>query len=476
MLCRAPTSATTCVGSNQTGAALRYDSEDRLVSWHNDQSSSPASTDYFLYDGAGNRVEQLATISGTSTTTAYVGSLEEISVTGSTTTTSAYYAGVVLSVNGALSYTLSDGLGSVTVAVSTSGVVMASQLYGPYGSVRYSNGTMPGTKAYTGQRADAVTGLDYYGARYYDPLAGQFTSADSSTADGLNRYAYVGGNPETATDPTGHMLQSQGSDYNPEEAQAVDVAWHISQQAPVYLTDHSHDLADTLDFLTGYQTLSQSYHTLFQDPHASLAQKAQAALAAYATGMSDTIAIASLFIGQPEIGEGARAVDGMLLTTTDGLDGMTAAVSSATDATVNAATTDAEPSLLRTGTGGGAGYPPIFRANPETVIRTASKYGIDISESEFEVRPVTQGYDGTKLYGNTMPNRTILLYRDAFDSEEQLMRTLVHEKYHVAQLKAGMPYPPNFNADSPVEIAATQFEEGWWAGLETLDSLQYPRW
>src|SRR5512146_3232987 len=65
---------------------------------------------------------------------------------------------------------------------------------------------MPTAKGFTGQHSDAATsGLDYYGARYYDPSLGQFTSADTVT-DGLNRYGYVKGNPETHTDPTGHML------------------------------------------------------------------------------------------------------------------------------------------------------------------------------------------------------------------------------------------------------------------------------
>ncbi len=43
-----------------------------------------------------------------------------------------------------------------------SGTVTATQLYGPYGGVRYQNGSLPGTRAYTGQRADAVTGASLY--------------------------------------------------------------------------------------------------------------------------------------------------------------------------------------------------------------------------------------------------------------------------------------------------------------------------
>src|SRR5487761_909296 len=93
---------------------------------------------------------------------------------------------------------------SARVARPTARVV-ATQLYAPYGAVRYQQGTLPTDKGYTGQRADALTGLDDYNARYYDPLAGQFTSADTTLAGGLNRYAYVGGNPETRTDPSGHM-------------------------------------------------------------------------------------------------------------------------------------------------------------------------------------------------------------------------------------------------------------------------------
>jgi hypothetical protein len=48
--------------------------------------------------------------------------------------------------------------------------------------------------------------LDYYNARYYDPVVGVFLSADTvqGNAKGMNPYAYVGGNPETKSDPTGH--------------------------------------------------------------------------------------------------------------------------------------------------------------------------------------------------------------------------------------------------------------------------------
>ncbi len=90
MTCRAPSSATTCTGTTPTGAQLSYDNEGRLSTWQN-APSNPTSTDQFLYDGAGQRVEQQATSGGATTTTVYVGQLEELSTTGSTTMTTTCY-------------------------------------------------------------------------------------------------------------------------------------------------------------------------------------------------------------------------------------------------------------------------------------------------------------------------------------------------------------------------------------------------
>jgi RHS repeat-associated protein len=208
MTCRAPTASSTCVGSNPGGAKLSYDNEGHLLTWQN-TPTGPTTTASNLYDGSGNRVAQQVTQNGATSTVVYIGNLEEVTTSGSTTsTTTSYYAGkqrIALAVDGVFSYLGSDVLGSATVALDSSGHATASQLYSPYGGMRYSNGTMPGTYGFTGQRADGATGLDYYKARYYDPLAGQFTSADTNGQAGLNRYAYVGGNPESRTDPTGQM-------------------------------------------------------------------------------------------------------------------------------------------------------------------------------------------------------------------------------------------------------------------------------
>ena len=100
-----------------------------------------------------------------------------------------------------------------------SAAVLANQVYGPYGTQRYKSGPMPTytMKGFTGQYADSVTGLDYYNARYYDPVAGVFLSADTvqGNMQGVNPYGYVGGNPETDTDPTGKYYAPPGGPGGP---------------------------------------------------------------------------------------------------------------------------------------------------------------------------------------------------------------------------------------------------------------------
>jgi RHS repeat-associated protein len=209
MTCRALNgSGQSCTPSAQHGQLLTYDALGRRITWQSSSDGSQA-TENDVYDGEGNLVQRITTPGGTNpptTTTTFVGGLEEITVTGSTTTTTKYYdAGPVqvIAVNGSFSYLVQDTLGSIAIEMGSSGNLRGSQLFAPYGSQRYSTGFFDTNYGFTDQYANANSGLDYYGARYYDPVIGQFTSAD--TVQGPNRFGYVEGNPETFIDPTGHQ-------------------------------------------------------------------------------------------------------------------------------------------------------------------------------------------------------------------------------------------------------------------------------
>src|SRR5712692_3936506 len=109
---------------------------------------------------------------------------------------------------------LSDAQGSLVSSFTNAsgGATMKSnQLFGPYGNNRYSAGSLNTAKGFIGQYNDG-TGLDYFNARYYDPIVGVFLSADTAQGNpqGMNPYAYVNGNPETHSDPSGRYLVGPG--------------------------------------------------------------------------------------------------------------------------------------------------------------------------------------------------------------------------------------------------------------------------
>src|SRR5258708_4666863 len=197
-----------------TLATLTNDGLDHLVKW----GIGGGNNEYYAYDAAGNRVVRRTNNSGTTTMTVYAFGLEEhvYSGTGTIQNNTYYYSlagrliGELTGTTPSTSIFLTDALGSVLTTFSNAAgtaKVLANQVYGPYGTQRYTSGTMGTAKGFTGQYNDAYTGLDYYNARYYDPVVGVFLAADTVQGNprGVNPYAYVGGNPETKNDPTGNM-------------------------------------------------------------------------------------------------------------------------------------------------------------------------------------------------------------------------------------------------------------------------------
>jgi uncharacterized protein RhaS with RHS repeats len=74
-----------------------------------------------------------------------------------------------------LRYILQDHLTSTSVIMDSSGNSTGTISYLPFGQTRFTTGTIPTDKKFTGQRLDS-TGLYYYGARYYDSFIGRFTN------------------------------------------------------------------------------------------------------------------------------------------------------------------------------------------------------------------------------------------------------------------------------------------------------------
>ncbi|AGB40343.1 RHS repeat-associated core domain protein [Halobacteroides halobius DSM 5150] len=112
--------------------------------------------------------------------------------------------GRIASVNGEgeLKYIISDQLGSTSVITDEEGNEVMRYKYSPFGNLIKSKGNTEDSYRFTGKEFDRMTGLYYYGARYYDPTIGRFISEDP-IQDGWNWYVYCRNNPLKYVDPDG---------------------------------------------------------------------------------------------------------------------------------------------------------------------------------------------------------------------------------------------------------------------------------
>ena len=127
-------------------------------------------------------------------------------------------------------YYHNDAVGSPIVATGQGGSVLWREAYSPYGSrLLYesreescdANSCVPIESIwdekhwYTGKLEETRTGIQYFGARWYEPGLGRFLSVDPvQFRDGnpfsFNRYAYANGNPYRYTDPDGREVVQVG--------------------------------------------------------------------------------------------------------------------------------------------------------------------------------------------------------------------------------------------------------------------------
>lgn len=95
--------------------------------------------------------------------------------------------------------------------------------------------------------------------------------------------------------------------------------------------------------------------------------------------------------------------------------------------------------------------------NMDTVNSVATKYGIKIDDLNLRINKFIAGRRGSRA-----PNQCVTPCRGGFESEEQLAKTLVHERVHVDDLRGGMPYPKGYDAESAAEIRAEAAANDWW--------------
>jgi RHS repeat-associated protein len=170
----------------------------------------------YVYDGDGNRVQQIDHSGSQPVTTTYTNDNTGLSQVlasddGETQTANLFGLSLIQQDNGSEIRTLlNDGLGSVRQEM-VDAAIESTTTYEPFGNLLVQTGPSGTTYGFTGEQHDAATALVYLRARYYNPNLKVFMSRDpfpgwQTLPASQHGYSYVHNNPVNLTDPSGEFV------------------------------------------------------------------------------------------------------------------------------------------------------------------------------------------------------------------------------------------------------------------------------
>jgi RHS repeat-associated protein len=131
---------------------------------------------------------------------------------------------------GAAYQVFSNPRGDVTAVLNSSGEVVASYAYDPFGGPLATGGTLSQPIRYSTKLYDEGTGLYYFGHRFYSPQMGRWLSRDPlAEMASINLYRFAANNPLTHFDPFG--AADNGGFWDRPEVQAQLQAQREALQA-----------------------------------------------------------------------------------------------------------------------------------------------------------------------------------------------------------------------------------------------------
>ncbi|GIM89932.1 RHS repeat domain-containing protein [Paractinoplanes toevensis] len=496
---------------------LTWDAEGHLA-----KVKDTNGTTSYVYDAGGSRL-----IARDSTgATLYLGAQQlHVSTANQVAATRYYGSGAVRTTANGLCWLTSDQHGTNNLTFKAATLAKTQRRTTPFGSARDSTTSWVTDRGFVGGYADP-TGLTQLGARPYDTSLGRFVSVDpqfdSGDPQSFNGYAYSHNNPVTNSDPSGlsdtffvYLGSSFGSFTSGGYRYYYEKDYYKlcrSDGACLYYGDA---LVVFVDFYLLFRVkipVKMTYGPLaapkpvipldrcitpppppppppscgFWDFKCGVKHPGwwwsgnkgwvQGAVAVAGVGVCVFTAGAGCviagavgagismadrtydFVHNEKYNDGAAAWGEFALGT--GIDalGMIPAIKGM-GATA--------PALFREGDGIMRNGERIIMSRPN-VEAIADKYGMNMKGVGYTIDKVRQGPPGKPLYGLTRPDGRITLFRDAFVDEEQLARTIAHERFHRDELRRGLPFPRTEQARRPYEDRAYAFEEAWWQANKHL--------
>jgi len=208
---------------------------------------------YYTYDGGGSRVRKVIVNGNITEERIYLGDYEVYRKTVNSVldteretlhlsddtgrialvdTQTVDGAAPILTPSSEIRYQMSNHLGTATLELDETALVISYEEYHPFGSTSYRSGrnnaeTSLKRYRYVGKERDEETGLYYYGARYYAAWLARFVSVDPLKDDfpHLTPYQYASNDPIGAIDLEG-LQSTKEKSRKPkklEEAKAGDI-------------------------------------------------------------------------------------------------------------------------------------------------------------------------------------------------------------------------------------------------------------
>ncbi|MCG7852101.1 MAG: hypothetical protein MIO92_06230, partial [Methanosarcinaceae archaeon] len=154
-----------------------------------------------------------------------------------------------------------DQINSTRVVTDDMGTVVYSAAHDPYGGIQQTwVNTFDPTPKFSGKERDSESGLDYFGARYYDKAQYRFISVDSIrnashfNPQRTNLYAYCMNNPISYLDPDGRTLI-------PFNFPAIAVGFYVHQYLDSAFAPYVQDWIDSCAAAGIYLEFTDAYRT-----------------------------------------------------------------------------------------------------------------------------------------------------------------------------------------------------------------------